>query len=174
MSHPRQNRPNPKVCHFHDCKVKNNLEECQYCNSFFCSTHIRAKRPGEARFRSSKIEDKEFMDEWRDPNTHPCLFYTAALNEKNRMEEQLRRQAFSRPSFTQQDYPPYKSEEVYVETIKPAKPVSKIKSTTNKTLLSIPAKQTSAEKNGLEIAELIIGIFIVLVLIFIIFFFQKQ
>lgn len=80
------------VCSYHICKKRETVYKCKYCKKYFCITHSRAKPAGIPDFKSTRTEDKSFLEEYRESGGHPCISYVHhwIKNKENEEKEYLR------------------------------------------------------------------------------------
>ena len=62
-----------ETCYYHLCRKRIQVKECEYCQELFCVEHLLPKPPGLPLFKSTKVEDLDFMKEWHKINPHPML-----------------------------------------------------------------------------------------------------
>ncbi len=70
-------------CIFYDCSKQEKLISCPYCRHLFCSDHITPKPTIAAPFDYKVPVD--IIEQWRNPNAHPCGNYTSRVKEADRL-----------------------------------------------------------------------------------------
>lgn len=73
------NKSDRSRCGYHACKKEIITTQCKYCKYFFCDEHAKPGVAGLPRFKSTKIKDKLFMDEFHKNEEHPCIHYLDKL-----------------------------------------------------------------------------------------------
>ncbi|MFH0817389.1 MAG: hypothetical protein V1909_02025, partial [Candidatus Micrarchaeota archaeon] len=76
-------KPHKRYCNYHLCRKKRKLEECPNCNGYYCSEHIRPKRPSMMNFESTAAED---IANRLDTSGHPCPQYAEILIKEKRLQ----------------------------------------------------------------------------------------
>ncbi|MBS3172610.1 AN1-type zinc finger domain-containing protein [Candidatus Woesearchaeota archaeon] len=81
-------------CHYHSCKKRTNLKECNYCNEYFCEEHLKPKPIVVPHLTESTALDRKRKEEADILGGHPCLSYSElwsnmAKNEEEAYKEKL-------------------------------------------------------------------------------------
>jgi len=82
------------TCHYNSCIKKVGLHFCKYCGNAYCAEHLKPLPPSlpGGWFKHSSHKDIFNIEDWRNPNAHPCPpYYDYLVAEAKKMDEEYQK-----------------------------------------------------------------------------------
>lgn len=136
---PKPIKPHKKYCNYHLCRKKRKLEQCLYCNGFYCSEHIRPKQPSMMNFDSTSAEDTINR---LDSGGHPCPQYAEVLMRRKGIETEKYGQALDSLKGAPMDLGYLKKTGQIVGNVRDTQPIEPPRLEPDKPPVEPPAKKT--------------------------------
>ncbi len=83
-------RKKESACHYHLCRKKAEVHVCTLCGNYYCEEHLKPTPPSlpGAWFKHSSYKDIFSIEDWRNPNAHPCPpYYDYLVAEAKRRDD---------------------------------------------------------------------------------------
>ncbi|MEK6844392.1 MAG: hypothetical protein AABX83_03100 [Nanoarchaeota archaeon] len=98
ISKSKPSKPDKRHCNYYQTKQhsKQKLEQCKYCQRWFCKEHIEARPAGLTNFEDYNKLSKDLQEEVNNKNTHPCLGYNDYFEKKAKEQSEKYGEALNR------------------------------------------------------------------------------